>query len=157
MTLYPWRAILVRPPDAALNAGVGVKGFQFGLCCSLDGIIRPILRLSNSLDAFLAAGERPRREVAVILHRIPAVLNAAHIGFVFIDVMGRGHPGPRTACWSLSGVPEHKAQWRADIILELWRIKHQHSTCVTTWWWRPVPVVFYFSFCRSTRQDVICS
>jgi len=65
--------------------------------------------------------------------------------------------GQAAACWSLSGVPEHKAQWRADIILELWRIKHQHSTWVTTWWWRPVPVVFYFSFCRSTRQGVICS
>src|SRR5437016_11999484 len=63
---------------------------QFG-ACRLDTIARPVRRLSDAVDAFLAAGKRPRREIAVILHRVPAVFDAAHIGFVFTDVMRNGH------------------------------------------------------------------
>jgi hypothetical protein len=81
----------MRPPGAALDAGCRQrKGFSFANC-GLEPSFRPVRRLSDSLDTFLAAGKRPRREVAVILHRVPAVLDAAHVGFVFADVMGRGH------------------------------------------------------------------
>jgi hypothetical protein len=52
---------------------------------------RPVRRLSDSRDASLEAGKGSRREVAVILNRVPAGLDAAHVGFVFIDVMGSGH------------------------------------------------------------------
>jgi hypothetical protein len=50
-----------------------------------------IRRLSDSRDASLEAGKGSRREVAVILNPVPAGLDAAHVGFVFIDVMGNGH------------------------------------------------------------------
>ena len=49
--------------------------------------------MSDPRDAFLEAGKRSRREIAVILNRVPARLDAAHVGFVFIDVMGSGHCG----------------------------------------------------------------
>jgi hypothetical protein len=42
-------------------------------------------------------GKRPGRKVAVVIHRVPAGLDAAHVGFVFTDVMGNGHCGAR-AC-----------------------------------------------------------
>src|ERR1700688_1019354 len=38
--------------------------------------------------ALLAAGKRPGKDVAVTLNRVPADLDAAHVGFVFADVMG---------------------------------------------------------------------
>src|ERR1700730_4498369 len=38
----------------------------------------------------------PTQEVAVVLHRVPAGLDAAHVGFAFTDVMGKGHCGVRT-------------------------------------------------------------
>src|SRR5436190_11958144 len=76
--------------------------FQFA-DCSLEAIIRPVRRLSDSLDAFLAAGKRPGQEVAVILHRVPAVLDSAHVGFVFADVMGKGHCGARICLSTRSG------------------------------------------------------
>ena len=41
-------------------------------------------------------GKRPAREAAVVLHRVPAALDAAHVGFVFTDVIGNGHCGART-------------------------------------------------------------
>jgi hypothetical protein len=52
---------------------------------------RLVRRSSDSLDAFLKAGKRSRREVAVILNPVPAGLDAAHVGSVFADVMGSGH------------------------------------------------------------------
>jgi len=55
---------------------------------------------SDSRDAFLKAEKRSRREVAVILNRVPDGLDAAHIGFGFIDVMGNDH---------------YDAQWRRSI------------------------------------------
>jgi len=42
-------------------------------------------------DAFLTGIKRTSHEAAVIAHGIPAWLDAAHVGFVFIDVMGNGH------------------------------------------------------------------
>jgi hypothetical protein len=66
--------------------------FQYGPYCDLDAIVR-VCRLSDSVDAFLAAGKRSRRKVAIILHRVPAGLDAAHVGFIFTDVMGSGHCG----------------------------------------------------------------
>ena len=41
-------------------------------------------------------GKRPGREVAVVLYRVSAVLDAAHVGFVFTDVIGNGHCGAPT-------------------------------------------------------------
>ena len=54
---------------------------------------RPVRRLTDSRDASLEAGKGSRREVAVILNRVPAVFDAAHVGFGFTDVMGSGHCG----------------------------------------------------------------
>jgi hypothetical protein len=39
----------------------------------------------------LAAGKRPGKDVAVTLDRVPAGFDAAHVGFVFADVMGSNH------------------------------------------------------------------
>ena len=36
------------------------------------------------------AGKWPGREIAVVLHRVPAGLDAAHVGLIFTDVMGNG-------------------------------------------------------------------
>jgi hypothetical protein len=66
------------------------KVFQFGLGCKLDATV-PSDRLSNSLDALVAAGKRPGRDVAVTLNRVPTGFYAAHVGFVFTDVMGSDH------------------------------------------------------------------
>ena len=52
---------------------------------------RIVRRLSDSLDALLAAGKRSGKDVAVTLNRVPAGLDAAHVGFVFTDVMGSDH------------------------------------------------------------------
>src|ERR1700675_4531014 len=52
---------------------------------------RPVRRLSYSLDALLAADKRSGKDVAVTLDRVPAGLDAAHVGFVFTDVMGSYH------------------------------------------------------------------
>lgn len=77
----------------------------------LDWLGSLIRRLSDSLVAFLAARKRSRREVAVILNRIPAGFDAAHVGFVVIDVRGSGHCGDpvrssyrpsRSDCWQFS-------------------------------------------------------
>jgi hypothetical protein len=54
---------------------------------------RPVRRLTDSFDAFLAVGKRSTREVAVILNRVPAVFDTAHIGFIFTDVIRDGHCG----------------------------------------------------------------
>src|SRR4029434_1553985 len=51
---------------------------------------------NDSAEAFLVTGKRPAREAAVVLHRVPAALDAAHVGFVFTDVIGNGHYGART-------------------------------------------------------------
>jgi hypothetical protein len=52
---------------------------------------RPVRRLSYFLDALLAAGKGPGKDVAVTLDRVPAGLDAVHVGFVFADVMGSDH------------------------------------------------------------------
>jgi hypothetical protein len=57
--------------------------------------------MSDAVDAFLAAGKRPRREIAIILHRVPAVLDAAHLGSVFTYVSGTRHCDAR-ACMALA-------------------------------------------------------
>jgi hypothetical protein len=51
---------------------------QVALLNALDtlGCRRSILRLSDSLDAFLEAGKGPRREVAVIAHRVIVAVKA---------------------------------------------------------------------------------
>src|SRR2546426_544939 len=49
---------------------------------------RQFRRLSDSLDAFVAAGKRPRREVAITFNSVPAILDAADVRLVFIDVTG---------------------------------------------------------------------
>src|SRR6201987_1350730 len=54
---------------------------------------RPVRRLSDSRDASLVAGKGSRREVAVILNRVPPGLDASHVRFVFIDVMRNAHCG----------------------------------------------------------------
>jgi len=46
-----------------------------------------------SVDAFLAAEKRSRRKVAVVFNRVPAGLDAAHVGFIFTDVVESGHRG----------------------------------------------------------------
>jgi hypothetical protein len=38
-------------------------------------------------------GKRPGTEVAVLVHRVPAGLDAAHVGFVITDVLGGCHCG----------------------------------------------------------------
>ncbi len=62
---------------------------------------RSVHWLSVSAEAFLVAGKGPGREVAVVLHRVPAGLDAAHVGLIFTDVMGNGHCGART-CMALA-------------------------------------------------------
>ena len=73
------------------------------------GLHHPVRRLSDSLDAFLAAGKRSRREVAVILNRVPAGLDAAHVGFIVTDVMGSGHCGAPVRS---SHRPSRSDRWR---------------------------------------------
>ena len=52
---------------------------------------RTVRRLRYFLDALLAAGKGSGKDVAVTLDRVPAGLDAAHVGFVFADVMGSDH------------------------------------------------------------------
>jgi len=52
-----------------------------------------ILVLCDSREAFLEARKRSGGEVAVILDCVPAGLDAAHVGFIFTDVIGSGHCG----------------------------------------------------------------
>src|SRR6202023_544148 len=60
---------------------------------------RRIVRwLRDPGQALGAAGEWPRREVAVVVDRIPAGLDATHLGSVVIDEMRNGHGGA-PACW----------------------------------------------------------
>jgi hypothetical protein len=44
-----------------------------------------------TLILLLAAGQGSGSDVAVTLNRVPAVLDAAHIGILFTDVMGSDH------------------------------------------------------------------
>jgi hypothetical protein len=62
------------------------------LVATLDAIV-PFRRLIDARDALLETGKRSRRKVAVILNRVPALFDAADVGFVFIDVMGSRHRG----------------------------------------------------------------
>jgi len=86
---------LVRPPDAALNAGCRQRSVSVRPSLQL-GHHRPVRRPNDSAGAFLVTGKRPGREAAVVLHRVPAALDAAHVGFVFADVIGNGHCGAGT-------------------------------------------------------------
>jgi hypothetical protein len=96
MTFDPLRvgAVLTSEP-AALGTGkmLAEKVFQFALLQLRLQFRRrrPVRRLSDSLDALLAAGKRSGKDVAVTLDRVPAGLDAAHVGFVFADVMGSDH------------------------------------------------------------------
>ena len=56
---------------------------------------RPVRRSTDFREAFLETGKRSRRKVAVILNRVPAVFDTAHVGLVFTDVMRHGHCGAR--------------------------------------------------------------
>ena len=49
--------------------------------------------MSDAPEAFGFAGKRPSREVADIVHRVPAGLNAADVGYNFINEAGNGHCG----------------------------------------------------------------
>src|SRR5271157_3471912 len=49
----------------------------------------------DSLGAFLETGKRSRIERAVILNRVPALFDAAHVGLSFTHVIGSGHCGAR--------------------------------------------------------------
>jgi hypothetical protein len=79
--------LLTRP----LTLDVGREQSEFSLALAAIRRRRPVRWLSDPRDAGLEAGKGSRREVAVILNRVPAGLDAAHVGFVFIDVMGNGH------------------------------------------------------------------
>jgi hypothetical protein len=79
---------------------------------------RPVRRLTDSCDALLETGKRSRRKVAVILNRVPAVFDTAHVGFVFTDVIRDGHCGARTCMASPSmrrrgpwAMPDARASW----------------------------------------------
>jgi hypothetical protein len=74
-----------------LTPDVGRERSEFSSALAATRRRRPVRRLSDSRDASLVAGKGSRREVAVILNRVPPGLDAAHVGFVFIDVMGNGH------------------------------------------------------------------
>src|SRR5271157_4304644 len=50
----------------------------------------------DSLGAFLETGKRSRIERAVILNRVPALFDAAHVGLSFTHVIGSGHRGAQT-------------------------------------------------------------
>ena len=80
-----WLGLLTQPSTSDVGREVG----QFGPRCNLEAIVLQ----SDSHDAFLEAGKKSRGEVAVILNRVPAGLDAAHVGFVFTDVVGSGHCG----------------------------------------------------------------
>jgi hypothetical protein len=83
------RGFLVRPPDAALDAGCQwARQRRVSVRLSLQlSRHRPVRRLIDPLDAILEAGKRSRREVAVIFNCIPTGLNTAHVRFVLADVV----------------------------------------------------------------------
>jgi hypothetical protein len=56
---------------------------------------RPIRRPTDFREAFLETAKGSRRKVAVILNRVPAVFDTAHVGLVVTDVMRHGHCGAR--------------------------------------------------------------
>src|SRR4029077_10962397 len=45
------------------------------------------------IETFLTAGKGSRREIAVVIFRVPTRLDAAHVRSVFIDVMRNAHCG----------------------------------------------------------------
>jgi hypothetical protein len=55
----------------------------------------PYAWLNDAPETFRVAGKRSRREVSDIIHRIPAGLDAAHVGYNFINVLGCVHFGSR--------------------------------------------------------------
>ena len=82
-----WVELLMRP----LTPDVGREQSEFSSALAATRRRRSVRWLSDPHDASLEAGKGSRREVAVILNHVPAGLDAAHVGFVFIDVMGNGH------------------------------------------------------------------
>ena len=86
---------MVGPPQAPPSTPVGCRQriVSLELCRQLRRT-RFIHWLSASTEALLAAETRSGRELAVaIIHRVPAGLDAAHFGSVFVDVVGTGHCG----------------------------------------------------------------
>jgi len=47
--------------------------------------------LRHSEEALVAAGKRPGRKIAVVVHRVPAGLDAAHLGIIVVDEMRNSH------------------------------------------------------------------
>ena len=47
--------------------------------------------MDGARKTFFMARKRSRIEVADIIHRVPAGLDAAHVGYNFINEMGIGH------------------------------------------------------------------
>jgi hypothetical protein len=58
---------------------------------SLGVNLRLVSWLGDTLEAFSVAEKRSSREIADLVHRIPAGLNAANVGYNFINVVGNGH------------------------------------------------------------------
>src|SRR5271166_3134968 len=54
---------------------------------------RSVRWLNAPIETFLTAGKGSRREIAVVSFRVPTRLDAAHVRFVFIDVMRNAHCG----------------------------------------------------------------
>ena len=115
----------LRHPDGAIRPDVGRKCFSSSRVKTSDAFVY-VLGLSNSPDALLEAEKRTRREVAVVLDSVPTRLDAAHVRFVFIDVMGNGHcvlqcapiidqAGPARECkliWSIRRVQADRCRRR---------------------------------------------
>jgi hypothetical protein len=59
----------------------------------MGGSVTPVFWLNDAPQTFRVAGKRSRREISEIIHRVPAGLDAAHVGYNFINVLGRVHYG----------------------------------------------------------------
>jgi hypothetical protein len=99
--------------------------------CSLQPWTHLVRRLSDPPDTFRAISKWPGREVAVVVHRVPARPDAAHVGFIFIDVMGNDHSGA-PARSIIRRYESHGRLWhprRTQLYLEGYCAYRRHQRC----------------------------
>ncbi len=104
----------MHPPEAARTAGrMSMENFSLWQWTHH--------RLNAFAEAFLAAAIGSGAEVADTVHRVPAWLDAPHVGYDFVDVMGNAHccsntqhdrPNPASSCRFFLRCPRSQAAAR---------------------------------------------
>jgi hypothetical protein len=122
--------------------------------CSLQPWTHLVRRLSDPPDTFRAISKWPGREVAVVVHRVPARPDAAHVGFIFIDVMGNDHSGA-PARSIIRRYESHGRLWhprRTQLYLEGYCAYRRHQRCH----WRKRRLRYVADFRAALGQAAAC-